>query len=65
MRSKVVHGRKSITCANSVLPAYMGEPREAIPETLADMPNHAQVDTTFKTADQIVKSTASALRQSA
>jgi len=43
----------------------MGDPREAIPETLADMLNRAQVDTTSKTANQIVKSTASALTPSA
>src|ERR1700751_1113812 len=43
----------------------MGGPREAIPETLADMPNRAQVDTTFKIVNRIVKSTTSALKQSA
>src|SRR5208283_4022372 len=48
MRSKLVQGRKSINCANSVLPAYILNPRERVPENLADTRFYVQVDTTPK-----------------
>src|SRR5271157_589834 len=48
MRSKLVQGRKSINCANSVLPAYILNPREMVPENLADTRFCVQVDTTPK-----------------
>jgi hypothetical protein len=65
MRSKVAHGRKSITGANNVLPAYMGDPRRVVSEKLADVSFPVQVDTTFKTTNRIMKSTTSALSLSA
>src|SRR5271166_2642897 len=48
MRSKLVQGRKSINRANSVLPAYILNPREMVPENLADTRFCVQVDTTPK-----------------
>jgi hypothetical protein len=65
MRSKLVQGRKSMICANSVLPAYMGSPRGIAPENLAETAFCVQVDTTLKVQNISLRSVASALAPSA
>jgi hypothetical protein len=65
VRSKLVHGRRSMTCANSVLPTYMGDPRGTAPENLAYALLYVQVDTTGKVANLRVKSICSAFSSNA
>ncbi len=54
-----------MTCANSVLPAYMGDPRGIGPENVADARFRVQVDTTQNVANVPVLSITSAFTMTA
>lgn len=54
-----------MTCANRVLPAYMGDPRAIVPENLADTALQVQVDSTARALYVHFKSMHSTLGSSA